>query len=112
MNSPSCGRFDQESCQEELVKMFVEAELPFRFVEHVAFRKYSNALQPRFKILSRYTLAWNIVSLWNAKKIYLNKFLSEHCQRVCLTTDAWTSPQNKSYMCLTCLLYTSDAADE
>ena len=35
------------------------------------------------------------------KKVYLNKFLSEHCQRVCLTTDAWTSPQNKSYMCLT-----------
>ena len=46
MNSPSYGRFDQEFCQEELVKLFVEAELPFRFVEHVAFRKYSNALQP------------------------------------------------------------------
>jgi len=57
INSPSYGRFDQEHCQEELVKMFVEAELPFLFAEHVAFRKYSNSLQPRFKILSRYTLS-------------------------------------------------------
>jgi len=96
MNSPSYGRFDQEVCQEELVKVFVEAELPFRFVDHVAFRKYSNALQPRFKIPSRYTLSRHIISLWNAKKVYLNKFLSQHCQRVCLTTDTWTSPQNKS----------------
>ena len=58
-NSPY-GRFDQELCQEELVKMFVEAELPFRFVEHVAFRRYSNALQPRFKIPSRYTISRNM----------------------------------------------------
>ena len=57
INSPSYGRYDQELCQEELVKMFVEAEFPFRFVEHVAFRRYSNALQPRFKIQSRYTIS-------------------------------------------------------
>ncbi|XP_027932002.1 zinc finger BED domain-containing protein RICESLEEPER 2-like [Vigna unguiculata] len=101
INSPSYGRFDQEICQEELVKMFVEVELPFRFVEHVAFRRYSNALQPRFKIPSHYTISRNIVTLWNAKKIYLKDFISQHCQRVCLTTDAWTSPQNQSYMCLT-----------
>ena len=81
--------------------MFVEAELPFRFVEHVAFRRYLNALQPRFKIPSRHTLSQNIVTLWNARKVHLKNFLSQHCQRVCLTTDTWTSPQNQSYMCLT-----------
>ena len=31
----------------------------------------------------------------------LKYFLSQHCQRVCLTTNVWTSPQNVSYMCLT-----------
>jgi len=76
INSPSYGRFDKELCQEELVKMFVEVELPFRFVDHVAFGRYSNALQPRFKIPSRYTISRNIVTLWNAKKIYLKDFLS------------------------------------
>jgi len=101
INSLSYGRFDQELFQEELVKMFVEVELPFRFVEHVASIRYPNALQPRFKIPSRYTISRNIVTLWNAKEIYLKDFLSQHCQRICVTTDAWTSPQNQSYMCLT-----------
>ena len=31
----------------------------------------------------------------------LKYFFSQHCQKVCLTIDAWTSPQNVSYMCLT-----------
>jgi len=76
INSPSYGRFDQELCQEELVKMFVEVELPFRFVEHATFRRYTNALQPRFKIPSRHTLSRNIVTLWNAKNVCLKNFLS------------------------------------
>ena len=59
--------------------MFVEVELPLQFVEHLAFGRYSNELQLRFKIHSHYTLSHNIVSLWNAKKVYLNKFLSQHC---------------------------------
>jgi len=71
-----------------------------QFVKHVAFKRYSNALQSRFKIPSRYTLSQYIVTLLNAKKVYLKDFLSQHCQRVCLTTDAWTSLQNQSYMCL------------
>jgi len=78
----------------------VEVRLPFQFVKHVAFKLYSNDLQPRFKITSRYTLSRNIVTLWNVKKVYLKDFLSQHRQRVCLTIDTWTSLQNQSYMCL------------
>ena len=38
INSPSYDRFDQELFQEELVKMFMESELPFLFVEHATFK--------------------------------------------------------------------------
>ena len=31
----------------------------------------------------------------------LKYFLLQHCRRVCLTSDVWTSPQNVSYMCVT-----------
>jgi len=41
INSHSYGRFDQEFYQEELVKMY---KLSFRFVKHLAFGRYSNAL--------------------------------------------------------------------
>jgi len=36
----SYGKFERKSCQEELVKLFVEFEHSFLFVEHLAFRGY------------------------------------------------------------------------
>ncbi|XP_012575436.1 zinc finger BED domain-containing protein RICESLEEPER 2-like [Cicer arietinum] len=93
--------FDQEACRLELVKMFVGAELPFRFVENVFFRNFVNALQPQFDIPSRTTLRRAIWSLFDAERERLKIFISKHCGRVCLTTDTWTSIQNLSYMSLT-----------
>ncbi|XP_073223512.1 zinc finger BED domain-containing protein RICESLEEPER 2-like [Cicer arietinum] len=49
--------FDQEACRLELVKMFVGAELPFRFMENMFFRNFVNVLQPQFDIPSRATLS-------------------------------------------------------
>ena len=48
------------------------------------------------------------VTLWNENKVYLKNFLSQYCQRVCLTIDTWTSPQNQSYMCLTVQFINND----
>ena len=44
ISCPSLGKFDQDLCEMEIVKLFVEAELPFRLVEHPAFRRYSYTL--------------------------------------------------------------------
>ena len=52
----SVVKFDQETCRLELVKMFVGAELPFRFVENEFFRNFVKVLQPLFDIPSRTTL--------------------------------------------------------
>ena len=101
ISSHSYNKFDQDFCEMEMVKLFVEFELPFRLVEHPTFRRYSYTLQPKFNIRSHYTLSHKIVILWNTMKEKLKFFLSKHCQRVCLAIDAWTSPQNASYMCLT-----------
>jgi len=40
----SVVKFDQETCRLELVKMFVGAELPFRFVENEFFSKLCEIL--------------------------------------------------------------------
>ncbi|XP_012574105.2 zinc finger BED domain-containing protein RICESLEEPER 2-like [Cicer arietinum] len=93
--------FDQAACRLELVKMFVGAELPFRFVENVFFRNFVNVLQPQFDIPSRTTLRRAIWSLFDAERERLKIFISKHCGRVCLTTGTWTSIQNLSYMSLT-----------
>jgi hypothetical protein len=93
--------FDQVKCRLELVKMFVGAELPFRFVENEFFVNFVKVLQPQFDIPSRSTLRRAIWSLYDGERERLRQFILKHCGRVCLTTDTWTSVQNLSYMSLT-----------
>jgi hypothetical protein len=100
VSSPSYNKFDQVACRAQLVRTFVCAELPFRFVENEEFRKLLLILQPRFDIPSRSTLRCDIWELYIEEKEKLKKSL-KNCGRVCLTTDTWTSAQNLSYMCLT-----------
>jgi hypothetical protein len=97
VSSPSYPKFDQEACRAQLVRTFVCAELPFRFVENEEFQKLLIILQPRFDIPSRYTLRRDIWELYNEELGKLKKFL-KNCGRVCLTTDTWTSNQSLSYL--------------
>ncbi|XP_052119311.1 zinc finger BED domain-containing protein RICESLEEPER 2 [Arachis duranensis] len=101
LNSPSASKFDQEEARRALVEMFIGEELPFRFVKSLKFRKFVHALQARFKVPSRTTLARDIGALYAEEKMKLQDFLSANCGRVCLTTDTWTSIQNFTYMSLT-----------
>jgi hypothetical protein len=100
-SSPTYLKFDQQVCRDELVKMFVVSELPFRFVENEAFRNFLSVLQPRFYVPSRSTLARDILKLFAEEKGRLKRYMLKNCQRVCFTTDTWTSGQNLNYMSLT-----------
>ena len=97
------NRFDQEACQNELVKMFVANDIPISFVENKAFQNFLKVLQPEFSVssLSQTTLAHDILTRWDAERTNLQRFLAQHCGRVCLSIDTWTSCQDQSYMCLT-----------
>ena len=76
-------------------------ELPFRFVEREGFRAFCRVLQPLFKLITRNTLAKDCVDVYAIEKTKMRNLLKKSNQRVCLTTDSWTSLQNLSYMCLT-----------
>ena len=56
---------------------------------------------PRFKIPSRYTVTRDCLKTHFEERLKLKNFFKEHCQRVSLTTDSWTSIQRLNYMCLT-----------
>ncbi|KAL4394409.1 hypothetical protein AHAS_Ahas02G0149100 [Arachis hypogaea] len=102
ISSPSVTKFDQAVTRSILTEMFVTEELAFRFVERNVFRRLLHSLQPKFKIPSRTTLARDILSFYETEKMKLQSYLSHHCQKVCLTTDTWTtSSQNLTYMSLT-----------
>ncbi|KAL4315281.1 hypothetical protein AHAS_Ahas15G0169400 [Arachis hypogaea] len=102
ISSPSVTKFDQAVSRSILTEMFVTEELAFRFVERNVFRRLLHSLQPKFKIPSRTTLARDILSFYETEKMKLQSYLSHNCQKVCLTTDTWTtSSQNLTYISLT-----------
>ena len=56
---------------------------------------------PHFKIPSRWTVGRAIFNLYIEERLKMIFFFKSECQRVCLTTDTWTSIQRINYMCIT-----------
>ena len=79
--------------------MIIRDELPFRVVEGEGFKDYSRLLEPRFVIPSRITVWRDCMKLFMENKKLLKNHLKN--ERLCLTTDTWSSVQNYNYMCLT-----------
>ncbi|CAL5429095.1 unnamed protein product [Camellia sinensis] len=100
-NSLGLWKFEQDACRDALAQMIVKDELPFRFVEREGFRHFCSVMQPNFRKLSRITVARDCVTLFSNEKKKLRNLFMKSNQRICLTTDSWTSLQNVSYMCLT-----------
>ena len=88
--------------------MIIVDELPFRFVKHEGFNYYMNMVEHRFSIPSRVTVAKDCMKLYLNKRKKLKDVLSKKGQKVCLTTDTWTSVQNLNHLCLTCHFIDSD----
>uniref|UniRef100_A0ACD5WTF9 Uncharacterized protein n=1 Tax=Avena sativa TaxID=4498 RepID=A0ACD5WTF9_AVESA len=99
LSSQDVHLFSQEDCRRALAKMIIMDEYPFSVVEGEGFIAYSKTLQPQFEPPSRYTVARDCLNLYLEEKAKLKDILRH--QRVCLTTDTWTSIQNQNYTSLT-----------
>lgn len=94
--------FDQDQAREELAKMIVLHEYPLRMVEHVGFRRYSHALQPLFRVVSRNTIKSDIFRIFEYERDQTMKLLESNASRIALTTDMWTSSnKKKGFMAIT-----------
>jgi hypothetical protein len=81
--------------------MIIEDELPFATSEKSGFRKLMSIACPRFSMPSRRTTTRDAVGIYFEEKAKLKLFMKQSCQRVCLTTDCWTSQQQDGYMTIT-----------
>jgi hypothetical protein len=100
-SSITAWRFDPEMLRVAFTEMLITDELPFAFAERLGFRKFMSKACPRFGVPSRRTATRDVVSAYNNEKEKLKEFFKKNCQRVCLTTDTWTSSHQQSYMCVT-----------
>jgi hypothetical protein len=94
-------KFDPEALRNSFAAMIIEDELPFAFGEKSRFRRFMTVACPRFLIPSRRTCTRDTVRMFFEEKAKLKLFFKEHCERVCLTTDCWTSQQQESFMTIT-----------
>jgi hypothetical protein len=86
--------------REALCEMIIVDEMSFMTVEGKGFQKLLRVLETRFKVLSRFTVIEDCVKLYMRDKNILKNMFFTTGQRVCLTTDTWTSIQNMNYMCI------------
>jgi hypothetical protein len=99
--APVTWRFDQEALRVAFAEMVIEDEEPFCKGEKPGLRKFLSKACPRFQPPSRRTCTGDIVRLYFEEKAKLKKFFKDSCQRVCLTTDCWTSQVQDGYMTVT-----------
>lgn len=94
--------FDQQVARKDLAEMIILHEYPLSMVDHAGFRKYSSSLQPLFKCPSRNTLKSDITSIYDQEKLKMLKILEKNDSRVAITSDMWTSSnQKKGFMAIT-----------
>ena len=101
LGSLGTWKFDQEAIRKSLAHMIIVDELPFKSLQREGFKKFLCVAYPRFKLPSRTTLTRDCFELYMKEKQSLTLFFRNHCQRVSITTDAWTSIQQINYMCIT-----------
>ncbi|XP_062110077.1 zinc finger BED domain-containing protein RICESLEEPER 2-like [Humulus lupulus] len=100
--SLAAHNFDQECSRHKLAKMIVLHEYPLNMVEHHGFRDFVNSLQPFFKNVSRSTIRRDILKIYENEKTKTKNSISDNCSRVAITTDMWTSNnQKRGYMVVT-----------
>jgi hypothetical protein len=94
------AKYSEKKIREAISKMIIVDELPFTFVESQGFQEFMKTIESRFPTPSRYTVMKDCVKLYLVEKENLRKMFLTTKQRVCFTTNMWTSVQNLDYMCI------------
>ncbi|KAK1421801.1 hypothetical protein QVD17_24433 [Tagetes erecta] len=98
----SCYSFDGDISRRDLAEMIIAHGYPLSIVEHHGFRKFVRGLQPFFKVPSRNTLKSDVLKIYDYEKQKTMRILEKNPSRIAITTDMWTSSnQKKGFMAIT-----------
>ena len=95
------GKLDQKAYRESVASAIIEHGLAFSYVEYEGIRRSNKILNPNVEFCSRNTIKAEVLKVYNKLKGELKTTLQKLPGRICLTSDLWTSCQNKGYLCLT-----------
>jgi len=84
-------KFDRKITHCELVRLIVQHELSFSFVEYEGFRSYSLSFNPLAESVSRTTIKENCMEAFQNHKSSLKDFFGSWNSRFSLAAYLWTS---------------------
>ncbi|KMT01216.1 hypothetical protein BVRB_9g212350 [Beta vulgaris subsp. vulgaris] len=95
------GDVNLREVRKALIYMIIVDGLSFQHVMKSGFRHFISVVCPGFLIPSGLSLARDCYRLYLSEKSKLKEQLHNSCQRICVTTDTWTSIQDKNYLSVT-----------
>ena len=94
--------YNVENVRKELAHAIILHEYPLSIVDHIGFRRYSASLQPLFQVPCRNTIKKEILKVYECERSSLLKLIERLEGRVAITSDMWTSSnQKRGYMAVT-----------
>ena len=94
-------KFDPATFRELLYAAITTHELPFWFVEYVGIRAIFSYLCVDVPNIYRNTAKNDMVKMYKREKERMKSVLTSVPNRVCLTSDLWTSIAIDGYICVT-----------
>lgn len=91
--------YNVEDIRRAIAEFVIIDEQPFKVVEGEGFKKLMAKALPNFELPSRVTVARHCLKIYQEEKEKLKKLVKN--QRICITSDTWTSLQNLTYMVVT-----------
>lgn len=92
---------DHKKVCEVISMAIIERGLPYKFVEYKWIRELHSLLNPEAKHFSRNTTMSDVWKFHVDQKEKLKQALLRTHNRICLTSDCWTSYTQEGYICLT-----------
>ncbi|KAG8363067.1 hypothetical protein BUALT_BualtUnG0007600 [Buddleja alternifolia] len=94
--------FNEEETRRELAMMVVLHDYPLSIVDHVGFRSFVASFKSSFQVMSRNTLKNDIMKIYSNERVKCYNLLEKLKCRIAITTNMWTSSNNKKgFMAIT-----------
>ena len=87
--------------RELCANLIIQHGLPFNFVEYEALRTWISYLNPDACLVSRNTIKSDVLKIHRKEKNMLKEEFRKIGNRICLTSDMWTSIIGEGYIALT-----------
>jgi len=85
----------------QISKLIIKHYHPFSLIEEKEFKKLIHLLAPGYTFPSRKTIANSLIPQLYESTVTEIKHKLKNIQAICLTTDAWISINNQSFIALT-----------